>query len=174
MCPLLILEFYCSYVLVYVSIYSPFPPPTISLPNRNHQIAPRAGTPGFRAPEVLWKCPRQTTSLDVWSAGIILLCLLSGRYPFFKAHDDMSAMAQIISLFGSDKCVEAAKSCGESEHIMWYPCELVITFFPLCRKESYLRVKPHTSRSQRPLHPLQGYHGNTHRHHHHWRCNPPI
>ena len=82
-------------------------------PCRGHQVAPRAGTPGFRAPEVLLKYPLQTTSVDVWAAGMILLCLLSGRYPFFKAHDDMSAMAQIVGLFGSAKCTEAAKSLGE-------------------------------------------------------------
>ena len=28
---------------------------------RSHQTAPRAGTPGFRAPEVLLKYPNQTT-----------------------------------------------------------------------------------------------------------------
>ncbi len=28
---------------------------------RKGQVASRAGTPGFRAPEVLLKCPNQTT-----------------------------------------------------------------------------------------------------------------
>ena len=59
------------------------------------------------------KHPLQTTAVDIWSAGVILLCLLSRRYPFFRAHDDMSAMAQIVGLFGSSKCTEAAKSLGE-------------------------------------------------------------
>ena len=76
-------------------------------------MAPRAGTPGFRPPEVLLKYPHQTTAVDIWSAGVILLCLLSGRYPFFKAHDDMSAMAQIVALFGSEECIAAAKSYSE-------------------------------------------------------------
>ena len=79
---------------------------------RGNQVAPRAGTPGFRAPEVLIKYPKQTTAVDIWSAGVILLCLLSGRYPFFKAHDDMCAMAQITELFGSSSCIKAAKSLG--------------------------------------------------------------
>ena len=83
------------------------------VPYRSNQNAPRAGTPGFRAPEVLLKCPHQTTAVDMWSAGVILLCILSGRYPFFRAHDDLTAMAQIISLRGSRECIEAAKSCGE-------------------------------------------------------------
>jgi cell division control protein 7 len=80
---------------------------------RHAQVANRAGTPGFRAPEVLLKSPIQTTALDVWSAGVILLCLLSRRYPFFRAQDDESAMAQIISLMGTSKCSTALASFGE-------------------------------------------------------------
>jgi cell division control protein 7 len=41
--------------------------------------ASRAGTRGFRAPEVLFKCMRQTPSIDIWSAGVILLTLLTRR-----------------------------------------------------------------------------------------------
>ncbi|NP_001407655.1 cell division cycle 7-related protein kinase isoform 5 [Mus musculus] len=33
--------------------------------SRRQQVAPRAGTPGFRAPEVLTKCPDQTTGKSV-------------------------------------------------------------------------------------------------------------
>lgn len=73
------------------------------------QKSPRAGTSGFRAPEVLLKHPDQTTAVDVWSAGVVLLCLLSGKYPFFKACDDLSAMMQLVTLLGSKKCEQAAK-----------------------------------------------------------------
>jgi cell division control protein 7 len=41
--------------------------------------ASRAGTRGFRAPEVLFKCMRQTASIDIWSVGVILLTLLTKR-----------------------------------------------------------------------------------------------
>ncbi|NXS48885.1 CDC7 kinase, partial [Balaeniceps rex] len=34
--------------------------------SRCQQVAPRAGTPGFRAPEVLTKCPTQTTGNGQW------------------------------------------------------------------------------------------------------------
>nr|XP_023961647.1 cell division cycle 7-related protein kinase isoform X2 [Chrysemys picta bellii] len=33
--------------------------------SRRQQVAPRAGTPGFRAPEVLTKCPTQTTGKSI-------------------------------------------------------------------------------------------------------------
>ena len=79
---------------------------------RSNQAAPRAGTPGFRAPEVLLKCPWQTTAVDIWSAGVILLSILSGRYPFFRAHNDLSALAQIIGLMGTRECTVAANSYG--------------------------------------------------------------
>ena len=48
----------------------------------------------------------------MWAAGVILLCILSGRYPFFRAHDDQTALAQIITLMGSRECAVAAKSYG--------------------------------------------------------------
>ena len=53
--------------------------------NRKAQRAPRAGTPGFRPPEVLLKFEHQTTAVDIWAAGVILLCILSRTYPFFRA-----------------------------------------------------------------------------------------
>ncbi|XP_074858867.1 cell division cycle 7-related protein kinase [Carettochelys insculpta] len=82
--------------------------------SRRQQVAPRAGTPGFRAPEVLTKCPTQTTAIDMWSAGIIFLSLLSGRYPFYKASDDLTALAQIITVRGSREIIQAAKTFGKS------------------------------------------------------------
>ncbi|KAK7945330.1 hypothetical protein WMY93_001058 [Mugilogobius chulae] len=82
--------------------------------SRKQQIAPRAGTPGFRAPEVLTKCPNQGTAIDVWSAGVILLSLLSGRYPFFKASDDLIALSQIMTIRGSRETIQAAKAFGKS------------------------------------------------------------
>lgn len=81
--------------------------------SRRQQVAPRAGTPGFRAPEVLTKCPNQTTAIDMWSAGVIFLSLLSGRYPFYKASDDLTALAQIMTIRGSKETIQAAKTFGK-------------------------------------------------------------
>ncbi|XP_076838147.1 cell division cycle 7-related protein kinase isoform X2 [Brachyhypopomus gauderio] len=82
--------------------------------SRKQQVAPRAGTPGFRAPEVLTKCPNQGTAIDMWSAGVILLSLLSGRYPFFKASDDLVALTQIMTIRGSRETMQAAGKFGKA------------------------------------------------------------
>lgn len=60
----------------------------------------RAGTRGFRAPEVLLKCPDQTVAIDVWSAGIILLSLMTHKFPVFNSNDDVEALMEIAAIFG--------------------------------------------------------------------------
>ena len=65
--------------------------------------ANRAGTRGFRAPEVLLKCTAQSTKIDIWSAGVILLTILAQRFPFFHSADDVDAMIEIASIFGKAK-----------------------------------------------------------------------
>lgn len=74
--------------------------------------ANRAGTRGFRAPEVLFKCTEQTTKIDVWSAGVVLLTLLSRRFPFFNSADDVEAMIEIATIFGSKRMKVAAQLHG--------------------------------------------------------------
>ncbi len=66
---------------------------------RRSQKAARAGTPGFRPPEVLLKFEHQTTAVDMWAAGVIVLCMLSRTYPFFRAPDDITALAEVIFLY---------------------------------------------------------------------------
>ncbi|GAA96117.1 uncharacterized protein L969DRAFT_91572 [Mixia osmundae IAM 14324] len=77
--------------------------------NRPAAKANRAGTRGFRAPEVLLKCPDQTVSIDVWSVGVILLSFLTRRFPFFNSNDDIEALMEIVTLVGRrrmEKCAE--------------------------------------------------------------------
>ena len=73
---------------------------------------PRAGTPGYRAPEILLRYSEQTEVIDIWSAGIILLSLLSKQHPFFSPVEDLSSLCEIISIFGSSKCTKVAKDLG--------------------------------------------------------------
>jgi cell division control protein 7 len=70
---------------------------------RPSRRANRAGTRGFRAPEVLFKCTNQTTSIDIWSAGVILLTILSKRFPFFNSADDVEALIEIATIFGKHR-----------------------------------------------------------------------
>ena len=77
------------------------------------QNANRAGTPGFRSPEVLLKSHEQNTAVDIWSAGVIFLSVLSGRYPFFKASTDQAALAQICAIFGVEKVERTAFRLGK-------------------------------------------------------------
>ncbi|KAF9874329.1 hypothetical protein CkaCkLH20_08312 [Colletotrichum karsti] len=75
-------------------------PKTDTRPSRR---ANRAGTRGFRAPEVLFKCTEQTTKIDIWSAGVILLTIMSKRFPFFNSADDVEAMIEIATIFGTKR-----------------------------------------------------------------------
>ncbi|KAM0753361.1 kinase-like protein [Meredithblackwellia eburnea MCA 4105] len=75
---------------------------------RSSVRANRAGTRGFRAPEVLLKCPDQTVALDIWSAGIMMLCFLARRFPFFNSTDDTEALAEITAIFGKRKMERCA------------------------------------------------------------------
>ena len=81
--------------------------------SRGQQNTPRAGTPGFRSPEVLLKYPQQSPAVDMWSAGVIFLSILSGRYPFFKAYDDLTSLAQIMTLCGTGEAAKAAFKLGK-------------------------------------------------------------
>ncbi|KZT29486.1 kinase-like protein [Neolentinus lepideus HHB14362 ss-1] len=65
--------------------------------------ANRAGTRGFRAPEVLLKCGEQTGAIDVWSAGVILLFFLTGKFPLFQSNDDIEALMEIAVIVGKRK-----------------------------------------------------------------------
>lgn len=63
----------------------------------------RAGTRGFRAPEVLFKCCDQSTKIDIWSAGVMLLCYLTRTFPFFNSITDVDALLEIASILGRRK-----------------------------------------------------------------------
>ncbi|KAK4536370.1 hypothetical protein CDCA_CDCA08G2395 [Cyanidium caldarium] len=94
--------------------------------------APRAGTRGFRAPEVLFRSHRQDTKIDVWSAGVIFLSILSCRYPFFQAEDDRDAIAELAQLFGTAAMERAARACGR-EVLFPYRCEPA-DLRPMCER----------------------------------------
>jgi len=81
--------------------------------SRPSRRANRAGTRGFRAPEVLFKCTAQSTKIDMWSSGVILLTLLGRRFPFFNSADDVDAMIEMASIFGTRRMKAAAALHGQ-------------------------------------------------------------
>ena len=93
------------------------PPPTFPKEDTRHsRRANRAGTRGFRAPEVLLKCTAQTCIIDIWSCGIILLTLLSRRFPFFHSADDIDAFIELCTIFGKKRMNEVALLHGQVLH----------------------------------------------------------
>lgn len=84
------------------------------LDQRPPRRANRAGTRGFRAPEVLLKCTNQTTKIDIWSAGVIGLSLLARKFPLFNSPDDIDALIEILLIFGQEKLSKAVElhGCG--------------------------------------------------------------
>lgn len=76
--------------------------------------AERAGTRGFRAPEVLFRVTAQTCAIDIWSAGAILLCIAGNQYPFFISNTDAEALIEISLLFGITEFQKLAKKLGKN------------------------------------------------------------
>ncbi|KAI9011090.1 kinase-like domain-containing protein [Gaertneriomyces semiglobifer] len=62
--------------------------------------ANRAGTRGFRAPEVLLKVQHQTRAIDIWAVGVTLLSIFTGHFPFFHSNDDSESLLEISHIFG--------------------------------------------------------------------------
>lgn len=100
-------------VLFFNSIVVPSKPPGYYERDKRPQMkAPRAGTRGFRAPEVLFKYQNQTCAIDMWSVGVIFICLLTGQYPFFYSSEDLGNLVEIGLIFGHFEMRKAAKLYG--------------------------------------------------------------
>lgn len=82
------------------------------------RVARKAGTPGFRPPEVLLGSSYQTSAVDAWSAGMIALCLLARRYPLLPGRDDWVHLHCLHRLWGPG-FREAASAVGR--HVIAWP-----------------------------------------------------
>lgn len=84
------------------------------LDQRPPRRANRAGTRGFRAPEVLFKCTNQNAKIDIWSAGVIALSLITRKFPLFNSPDDIDALVELTLIFGLEKLTKCAElhGCG--------------------------------------------------------------
>lgn len=70
--------------------------------------ANRAGTRGFRPPEVLLKCPDQTVAIDIWAVGVIMLAFLTKRFSLFNATDDVEALLEMSTICGKRRMEQVA------------------------------------------------------------------
>ncbi len=62
----------------------------------------------------------QTPAVDVWAAGVVLLSLITQRYPFFYVpqRDSATALVQIASITGARPLREAMARYGKIIHSM--------------------------------------------------------
>lgn len=83
----------------------------------------KAGTPGFRAPEVLLRFDQSTQSpaMDIWSAGVILLSMLFKRHPVFRPADDVDSICEICAVLGTDIVLKAAQNGGVRARLPIFP-----------------------------------------------------
>ena len=72
----------------------------------------RNGTKGFRAPEVVLGSLMQTCAVDLWSAGVVMLCCLSRSlsFPWLTHDSDAKAVSHISSW---------VPVCGVGEWSQW-------------------------------------------------------
>ncbi|KAG0099904.1 hypothetical protein BGZ93_005359 [Podila epicladia] len=124
--------------------------------NRPYLKVNRAGTRGFRAPEILMKHVYQTVSLDIWAVGVTLLCFLTGRFPFFNSNDDAEALLEIAIVFGLTEMKKVAASFNRS-FITNVPSvkKRSITFGRLARLLHPTRFAPPDGYVQKYYHPLR-------------------
>lgn len=100
-------------VIFFNSVISKSKPPGYYERDTRPQIrAPRAGTRGFRAPEVLFKYQYQTSAIDMWSVGVIMLNVMTSQYPFFYSGDDLDALVELGTIFGQKEMRKIAKFYG--------------------------------------------------------------
>ncbi|XP_025192510.1 cell division cycle 7-related protein kinase-like [Melanaphis sacchari] len=111
---------------------------------RPEMKAPRAGTPGFRAPEVLLKYKYQNTALDIWSVGVIMLIAMSRCYPFFSAENDSTCLAEMITVFGDRAIKNLAKMLGRNVicEVQKPPLDLRAICRLLCHRSSVQILNP--------------------------------
>ena len=84
----------------------------------------RTGTKGFLAPEVIFHSNFQSTQVDIWACGVILLSFLAKRFPIFNLNvfsqineDIIKEIEPLIIVFGREKIIEIAQKCNCSIYI---------------------------------------------------------
>jgi cell division control protein 7 len=84
----------------------------------------RMGTRGFLAPETIFNYKLQSTGVDIWAAGIILLSFYSKRMPVLNmnkfsklTNDTLKELYPLIIIYGIEKITMVANKYGSSLYI---------------------------------------------------------
>lgn len=53
-----------------------------------------------------------STAVDVWSAGVIMLFFLTGKFPIFQSNDDVEGLMELVSIMGRKNIEKVATLHG--------------------------------------------------------------
>ncbi|KAI9266951.1 kinase-like domain-containing protein [Sporodiniella umbellata] len=81
---------------------------------RKYISVDRSGTRSFRAPEIYLNSIRQTTAMDIWAVGVILISFLSNLYPYFDPEDSAAGIVELMTTFGVKQVHDFATFYGRN------------------------------------------------------------
>jgi cell division control protein 7 len=144
--------------------------------SRQLPTQPHSGTHGYRAPEILVPVRNQDTKIDSWSAGVILLQIISGKTSIFRGNPntDVYELLAIRAIIGTDRFIQGMsrlkadfsltagvampQSISLEELCEWYNPDLLAvlpsTCFDLCRRLLEFDPQRRLSASQALMHPF--------------------
>lgn len=137
---------------------------------------PHSGTHGYRAPEILVPVRNQDTKIDAWSAGVILLQIITGKTSIFRGNPntDVYELLAIRAIIGTDRFIQGMsrlkadfsltagvampQNISLEEMCEWYNPDLLAvlpaTAFDLCRKLLEFDPSRRLSASEALQHPF--------------------
>lgn len=143
---------------------------------KNLPTQPHSGTHGYRAPEILVPVRNQDTKIDVWSAGVILLQIITGKTSIFRGNPntDVYELLAIRAIIGTDRFIQGMsrlradfsltagiampQNISLEELCEWYNPDLLAvlpqTAFDLCRRLLEFDPQVRLSASQALQHPF--------------------
>uniref|UniRef100_A0A7E4VMD2 non-specific serine/threonine protein kinase n=1 Tax=Panagrellus redivivus TaxID=6233 RepID=A0A7E4VMD2_PANRE len=91
-----------------------FKPPCNGCLMKPEVVVNKAGTPRFLAPEILIGSSKQTTKIDIWAMGITLFFLITRKYPYFHARQNLEMVTELAALLGTKTFIDTAEKHGMS------------------------------------------------------------
>lgn len=108
------------------------------------------GTPGVRAPELLFGIGLCHPSIDIFSCGIVLLSLVSVKHPFFMPKDETENIMHLAFLLGSETIEKMAHSEGLRVTLSEKLPPADYYHLILCLRFGFDHVRRHCSSSRQP------------------------